>query len=59
MKSWKTTAAAIIGALTIVLTQVGAMIDGNAETVANWNAVAGSLVACAGLMFAKDDSKAA
>jgi len=59
MKSWKTTAAAVIGVLTITLTQIGAMWDGNPETVANWNAVTPVIVACIGLFFAKDDSKSA
>lgn len=57
MKSMKTTAAAIIGVVTIVLTQVGAIIDADPATVANWNSVTPALVACIGLFFAKDEKK--
>ncbi|MBN2684404.1 MAG: hypothetical protein JXR40_03925 [Pontiellaceae bacterium] len=58
IKSWKTTAAAILGLLSIVFSQVGAAIDGNPATVANWNTVTPALVACVGLFFAKDSDEA-
>ena len=53
-KCWKTTTAAILGMLTAVFTQIGAALDGNPETVANWNIVLPAIVACFGLLFAKD-----
>lgn len=59
MKSWKTTAAAIVGVIAIILTQVGALLDADPSTVANWGAVTPAVVACIGLLFAKDDTKEA
>ena len=52
--SWKTTAAAIIGVLSIIFAQMSAVLDGDPSTVANWNTVTPALVACIGLFFAKD-----
>lgn len=53
-KSWKTTAAAVIGVATVVLTQVAAGMDSDPATVANWGLVTPAIIACVGLLFAKD-----
>lgn len=53
-RCWKTTAAGIIGVATVILTQVGAMLDGNPATVPQWELVTPAVIACIGLLFAKD-----
>jgi hypothetical protein len=58
MKNWKTTMAAILGLLAIAATQGQAVLDGNPETVANWQIVLPAAIGCIGLIFAKDSKKA-
>lgn len=57
MKSWKTTTAAVLGFLTLLLAQFQAVLDGNPATVANWNTVFAGAAPLIGLLFAKDDDK--
>lgn len=57
MNSWKTTACGVIAILTAVLSAVKAMIDGDPATVADWGAVSAAVIAGAGLIFARDNSK--
>ena len=54
MKNWKTTVAALLGLLSLAATQGQAMLDGNTETVANWQIIIPAAIACVGLVFAKD-----
>jgi hypothetical protein len=54
MKNWKTTVAALLGLLSLAATQGQAMLDGNPETVANWQIIIPAAIACVGLVFAKD-----
>jgi hypothetical protein len=57
MKNWKTTAAALLGLLSLAAMQGQAMLDGNPETVANWSLVIPAAMACIGLIFAKDSTQ--
>ena len=54
MKSWKTTAAGVLGLLGLVCTQLVAMWDNDPLTVANWGVVIAAVPVCIGLLFAKD-----
>lgn len=54
MKNWKTTLAALLGLLAIAATQGQAMLDGNPETVANWQIIIPAAIGSIGLIFAKD-----
>jgi hypothetical protein len=54
MKNWKTTVAALLGLVGLAATQGQAMLDGNPETVANWQIIIPAAIACVGLIFAKD-----
>lgn len=56
MKSWRTTALGFITGLLILLPEVMAFIDGNPETVADWNMIPAALAA-AGLGFTARDNK--
>ncbi len=57
MKNWKTTAAALLGLLSLAAMQGQAMLDGNPETVANWQIIIPAAIACVGLVFAKDSAQ--
>lgn len=58
-KSWKTTTAAVIGVVTVVLTQAAAVLDNDPSTVANWALATPAIIACVGLLFAKDNAEEA
>jgi len=55
--SWKTTVCGILGFLAIASVTAVALIDGNPDTVANWEAVAASFMAMLGLFMARDADK--
>ena len=57
MKSWKTTASAIVVILLAVFTAVGAMVDSDPETAPDWNIVAAEIMAGVGLFMARDNDK--
>ena len=57
MKSWQTSASAIIAAVIIVLTAGQALLDGNPETSPNWNLVVTEIVLAIGLLRARDNNK--
>lgn len=58
MKNWKTTVAGILVVLGAACTQAVAMLDGNPETVANWNLVIAAIPVAFGFIFAGDAKKA-
>lgn len=56
MKSWKTTAAGVIAALTAILGAASALLDGNPATNPDYATVVAAVVAAVGLVFARDAS---
>ena len=60
-KNWKTTIAALIAAIIVILTGVHAFIDGDPNTVADWKEVLGALATAAAIFgvgwFARDKDK--
>lgn len=56
MKSWKTTSAGIVGAIALALPELQAAIDGNPDTIADWNVVAAAVLVLVGFIFARDNS---
>ena len=61
LKSWKTTAVAIIGGLIIILTALSALLDGNPETTVNTGEVMTAIGTIFGVIgvgwFARDNDK--
>ena len=57
MKSWKTTALGILAGLGILIVQVTAILDGNAETSFEWQQVLAGLGAVGIGWFARDNDK--
>lgn len=55
MKSWKTTASAIIGFVVLVLSATNAIIDGDPTTNPDFAALGGAAMALVGLLFARDN----
>jgi hypothetical protein len=56
MRNWKTTAAGLLVVIGAACSQAVAVLDGNPETVANWNLVLASIPAAFGFIFAKDST---
>jgi hypothetical protein len=56
MTNSKTTISAVIGLAIVIGTAVQALIDGNPATNPDWGAVGGAIMACIGLIFAKDSN---
>ena len=54
MKNWKTSAAGIIGLISVALSQLANVLDSDPATVANWNLVFTMIPVTIGLLFAKD-----
>jgi len=55
MKSWKTTVCGILALVIAVATAAKALLDGDPNTVPNWEIVAGSVMAAIGLFVARDN----
>ena len=56
-RSKKTTAAAILLAVSGLLTALSFSLDSDPDTVADWSLVVTQLVAAGGLLFARDSDK--
>ena len=56
MKNWKTTAAAICAVIAAVAAGVGAIVDDDPATIADWGTMGAAILAAIGLFFAKDAS---
>lgn len=54
-KSWRTTSAGILGALALIFTALSAMLDGNPETIPQWEVVIPVFITQLGLLFARDN----
>ena len=52
--NWKTTTAAVLAALASVLTNVGALMDSDPLTLADWSLTAPLVLLAVGLLFAGD-----
>lgn len=53
--SWRTSLFGVGGLVSVIAATATALTDGKPETNPDWGAVAGALMACLGLMFARDD----
>jgi len=57
MKSWKTTAVGFMAGAVLIITELIALLDGNAETEFVWANVAAGLAAFGIGFFARDNDK--
>lgn len=55
--SWKTTIAGAIGALSLALPQIQALLDNDPITVCNWNIIVGAITVLVGFTVARDGDK--
>jgi len=55
-RNWKTTTAAICGLAAAAFGAAHAMLDGNPDTVPDWDTVV-ALAVAVGLLFARDSDK--
>ena len=54
-KSWKTTAAGVAAVIAAVAAAARAILDGDPETLVNWEATIGAAMAGVGLITARDN----
>lgn len=54
--SWKTTVAGIMALVIAVATAISLLVDGDPETMPDWNVVAEAAIGL-GLLFARDNNK--
>jgi hypothetical protein len=57
MKSWQTTIAGILSAITITLIPISALLDNDPATIANWAPVIPVWIVAIGLIQARDNNK--
>lgn len=57
MKSWKTTAAGIVGALMVALPQIQTWLDEDPATSPDWMVVVGAIAVAFGFSMARDSDK--
>ena len=55
MKSWKTTAAGILGALSVIAGQVATLFDTDPGTNPEWNIIVATVMTAVGLFAARDN----
>ena len=55
--SWKTTIAGMIGAVSLALPQVQALLDSDPATVCDWNIIVGAVTVLIGFIAARDGDK--
>ena len=54
VRSWKTTTAAILLAVSAITESLSAILDDNASTEPDWSLTAALVIAAVGMLFARD-----
>ena len=57
MKSWKTTLAGVAAIIAAIALAIAHQFDADANTVADWGAVAAAVAAGVGLLYARDNDR--